>query len=135
MTKSQLIERIASRTRDVSKRDIETVVDTLFGSMTEALVRGERIDIRGFGSFQVRVREAREGLNPKTRERVQIPARRRPLFRVAKELHERINLSRLPHSGEGVAEIDPGGSVGEERFKRKLDARFDLRDPAPIDRE
>ena len=81
MTKSQLIERVASRTRHVSKRDIETVVDTLFGSMTEALVRGERIDIRGFGSFQVRVRKAREGLNPKTREQIQIPARRKPFFR------------------------------------------------------
>jgi integration host factor subunit beta len=93
MTKSQLIERVASRTRHISKRDIEIVVDTLFGSMAEALVRGERIEIRGFGSFRVRVREAHEGLNPKTRERIQIPARRRLLFRVAKELHERINHS------------------------------------------
>ncbi len=93
MTKSQLIEMVVSRTRHISKRDIEIVVDTIFGSMAEALVRGERIEIRGFGSFRVRVREAREGLNPKTRERFQIPARRRPLFRVAKELHERINHS------------------------------------------
>ncbi len=61
--------------------------------MPAALVRGERIAIRGFGSFRARVREAREGLNPETRERVQIPARRRPLFRVAKELRERINHS------------------------------------------
>ena len=94
MPKSQLIEMVASRTRHISKTDIEIVVDTLFGSMTEALVRGERIEIRGFGSFRVRVREAHEGFNPKTRERVQIPARRRPLFRVAKELRERINHSR-----------------------------------------
>jgi integration host factor subunit beta len=93
MTKSQLIERVASRTRHISKRDIEIVVDTLFGSMAEALVRGERIEIRGFGSFRVRVREAHEGLNPKTRERVQIPARRKALFRVARKLHERINHS------------------------------------------
>ena len=60
--------------------------------MTEALVRGERIEIRGSGAFGP-VREAREGLNPKTRDRIQVPARRRPLFRVAKELHERINRS------------------------------------------
>ncbi len=93
MTKSQLIEMLASRTRHISKRDIEIVVDTLFGSMAEALVRDERIEIRGFGSFQVRVRKAREGFNPKTRERIQIPARRRLLFRVAKELYERINHS------------------------------------------
>ncbi len=93
MTKSQLIEMVASRMRHISKTDIEIVVDTFFGSMTEALVRGERIEIRGFGSFRVRVREAHEGLNPKTRERIQIPARRKTLFRVAKKLHERINRS------------------------------------------
>ncbi len=101
MTKSQLIEKIASRTRHVSKRDIETVVDTIFGSMTEALVRGERIEIRGFGSFRVRVRKAREGFNPKTREPIQIPARRKPFFRVAKELRERVNLSTVPIPAKG----------------------------------
>ncbi len=114
MTKSQLIERVASRTRHVSKRDIETVVDILFGSMTEALVRGERIDIRGFGSFQVRVRKAREGLNPRTREQIQIPARRKPFFRVAKELRERINLSTVSRSTEGAADIDSGEASGEK---------------------
>ena len=108
MTKSQLIERVASSTRHASKRDIETVVDTIFGSMTEALVRGERIEIRGFGSLRVRVLKAREGFNPKTREPMQIPARRKPLFRAAKELRERINLSTDPQSGEGVADVDSG---------------------------
>ena len=93
MTKNQLTRRGASRTRPISKRDIEIVIDILFGSMAEALVCGERIAIRGFGSFRTWVREAREGLNPETRERVQIPARRRPLFRVGKKLHGRINHS------------------------------------------
>ncbi len=125
MTKSQLVERVASRTRDVSKRNIETVVDTIFGSMTEALVRGERIEIRGFGSFRVRVLKAREGFNPKTREQIQIPARRKPLFRVAKELRERINLSTDPHSGEGVADVDSGG-IGEERAVQE-EARPEVR--------
>ncbi len=120
MTKSQLIERVASRMRHVSKRDIEAVVDTIIGSMTEALVRGERIEIRGFGSFRVRVLKAREGFNPKTREPNQISARRMLLFRVAKELRERINLSTVPHSGQGVADIDSGGGG--------------LRDPAAVDR-
>ncbi len=101
MTKSQLIERVSSRTRHVSKRTIELVVDTIFGSMTEALARGERIEIRGFGSFRVRVRKAREGFNPKTREPIQISARRMLLFRVAMELRERIKLSSVPHSGKG----------------------------------
>ncbi len=98
MTKSELVERVASRTQHTSKRDIEIVVDTLFGSITEALVRGERIEIRGFGSFRVRVLKAREGFNPKTREPIQIPERRKPLFRVAKELREKINRSTDPRS-------------------------------------
>jgi len=131
MTKSQLVERVASRTRHVSKRNIEIVVDTIFGSMTEALVRGERIEIRGFGSFRVRVLKARDGFNPRTREPIRIRERRKPLFRVAKELRERINLSTVSRSAEGAADIDCGGASGEkQRFKKKLDPRFDLRDPA-----
>ena len=68
MTKSGLIEKVAERTPHISKKDTEVVVNTIFDSMTEALKQGERIEIRGFGSFQVKVREAREGRNPKTGE-------------------------------------------------------------------
>ena len=74
MTKRGLIERVAEQTSHISKRDTEIVVNTIFDSMKEALKRGERIEIRGFGSFQVKVREAREGRNPKTGEDVHIPA-------------------------------------------------------------
>jgi len=80
--------------------------------MTEALVRGERIEIRGLRSFQVRVLKAREGFNPKTREPTQIRERRKPLFRVAKDLRERINLSTVSRSTEGAADTDCGGGVG-----------------------
>ena len=110
MTKSQLIERVASRTRHISKRDIELVVDTLFGSMAQALVRGERIEIRGFGTFRVGVRQARMGFNPKTREPVQIPASRKPFFRAAKKLRERINHPTHQRSAEGAAEVDSRAS-------------------------
>ena len=121
MTKSQLIDRVASRTRRVSKRDIEIVVGTIFGSMTEALMRDERIEIRGFGSFHVRILKAREGFNPKTREQILIPERRKPLFRAAKELRERINRPADPHSSEGVTDVDPGGALGGKgRITRKL---------------
>ena len=133
MTKSQLVERVASSARHISKRDIEIVVDTLFGSMTQALVR-ERIQIRGFGSFWVGVRKAFEGFNPKTRERIQIPASRKPFFRVAKRLAERINHSTVPHSGELAATSTPGAE--KEWLKRKLDLRrSDLRDRTAVDRE
>jgi len=91
MTKSGLIERVAELTPHISKKDTEVVVNTIFDSMTEALKQGERIEIRGFGSFQVKIREAREGRNPKTGEEVQIPAKRTPFFKVGKELKEKVD--------------------------------------------
>jgi integration host factor subunit beta len=91
MTKSGLIERVAERTPHISKKDTEVVVNTIFDAMTEALRRGERIEIRGFGSFQVKVREARDGRNPKTGDMVNIPAKRTPFFKVGKELKEMVD--------------------------------------------
>ena len=108
MTKSDLIERVADRVPHISKKDTETVVNTIFDSMTEALKTGDRIEIRGFGSFQVKIREAREGRNPKTGAEVKIPAKRAPFFKVGKELKERIEARRkselgLPESATGSA--------------------------------
>ena len=100
MTKSDLIERVSVRVPHISKKDTETVVNTIFDSMTESLMQGDRIEIRGFGSFQVKIREAREGRNPKTGEEVKIPAKRTPFFKVGKELKERIEATR---SGSGGA--------------------------------
>ncbi len=94
MTKSGLIEKVADCTPHISKKDTEVVVNTIFDAMTDALRKGERIEIRGFGSFQVKVREAREGRNPKTGEMVNIPAKRTPFFKVGKELKEMVD--RVP---------------------------------------
>ena len=91
MTKSGLIEAVAERTPHISKKDTEIVVNTIFDSMASALRQGERIEIRGFGSFQVKVREAREGRNPKTGEPVHISAKRTPFFKVGKELKEMVD--------------------------------------------
>ena len=91
MTKSGLIEAVAERTPHISKKDTEIVVNTIFDSMTEALKSGERIEIRGFGSFQVKIREAREGRNPKTGERVDVPAKVVPYFKPGKDLRELVN--------------------------------------------
>ncbi|MED5262936.1 MAG: integration host factor subunit beta [Myxococcota bacterium] len=91
MTKSGLIEDVARRTPHISKRDTEVVVNTIFDSMVEALKRGDRIEIRGFGSFQVKLREAREGRNPKTGAPVHISAKRTPFFKVGKELKEMVD--------------------------------------------
>ena len=91
MTKSGLIERVAELTPHISKKDTEIVVNTIFDSMAKALRDGQRIEIRGFGSFQVKVREAREGRNPKTGDPVHISAKRTPFFKVGKELKEMVN--------------------------------------------
>ena len=99
MTKSDLIERVARRLPHISKKDTEVVVNTVFDRMTEVLCRGERIEIRGFGSFQVKIREAREGRNPKTGEEVRIPRKRTPFFKVGKELKERIDLAWRRETG------------------------------------
>jgi integration host factor subunit beta len=101
MTKSDLIERVAARVPHISKKDTEIVVNTIFDSMTEALRSSDRIEIRGFGSFQVKVREAREGRNPKTGEEVKIPAKRTPFFKVGKELKERIDVSWRSEKSDG----------------------------------
>jgi integration host factor subunit beta len=99
MTKSGLIEKVAERTPHISKKDTEVVVNTIFDAMTEALRRGERIEIRGFGSFQVKLREARDGRNPKTGEMVNIPAKRTPFFKVGKELKEMVDQASPQRPG------------------------------------
>ncbi len=105
MTKSGLIEEVAKRTPHVSKKDTEVVVNTIFDAMIQALRGGERIEIRGFGSFQVKVREAREGRNPKTGEPVHISAKRTPFFKVGKELKEMVDESPdAPEEDQGKRE-------------------------------
>lgn len=91
MTKSQLIARLADRYPRLSKRDAEVIVNTIFDGMAQALSEGDRIEIRGFGSFIVKIRDSREGRNPKTGERVAVPQKRTPFFTVGKELKERVN--------------------------------------------
>ncbi|MCA9545391.1 MAG: integration host factor subunit beta [Alphaproteobacteria bacterium] len=86
MTKSQLIEHVADLADGRTKKDVEGAVNTIFDAMSQALVRGERIEIRGLGSFQVKERVERTGRNPKTGEAVTIPARKVPHFTVGKRL-------------------------------------------------
>ena len=91
MTKSELIEKIAERFPFLSNKDSEIIINTVFDSMIETLAQGGRVEIRGFGSFAVRKREARIGRNPKTGQSVEIPAKGLPFFKVGKELSQRIN--------------------------------------------
>ena len=99
MTKSELIDAIASR-GELTKARAELVVNCVFDSMTEALQRGEGIEIRGFGSFTVRPYKPYSGRNPRTGAPVPVPAKKLPFFKVGKELKELVNSSRnTPISG------------------------------------
>jgi integration host factor subunit beta len=91
MTRSELVILVAERLPYLTQKDAEIIVDTVFDSMIEELAQGDRIEIRGFGSFAVKHRDPREGRNPRTGETVHIPAKRIPHFKLGKELYERIN--------------------------------------------
>ncbi len=92
MTKSELIERLTDDNDVLSKRESELIVNSIFDSIGQALVDGDRVEIRGFGSFTVREREAREARNPKSGDIVQISAKKAPFFKTGKELRERVNV-------------------------------------------
>ncbi len=91
MTKSELIEQLSMTSGEVTKKEAELIVNTIFGSIGDALSSGDRVEIRGFGSFTVRQRDPREARNPKSGEVVQIPAKKTPFFKTGKELKERVN--------------------------------------------
>ncbi len=93
MTKSELIERIAAEQTQLSTKDVELAVKMILDHMAETLAEGERIEIRGFGSFSLHYREARLGRNPKTGEKVELEGKYVPHFKPGKELRERVNLS------------------------------------------
>lgn len=95
MTKSELIERVSEAAK-LTRGKAELVVGTIFGSMIEAMVRGEGIEIRGFGSFTVRQYRSYEGRNPRTGGSVHVKPKRLPFFKVGKELRARVNLSTAP---------------------------------------
>ena len=91
VTKSELIEEIASQTPNVSRRDIEIIVNAIFDSMTEALAAHNRIEIRGLGSFVAKKRNARAARNPRTGESVSVGEKYVPFFTAGKELRERVD--------------------------------------------
>jgi len=94
MTKSDLVSEVAKAIPGGKKRDSEVIVDTIFDRMTEALVEGDRIEIRGFGSFHLRERKARLGRNPKTSDKVQVPSKKVPFFKAGKQLKKLVDSGR-----------------------------------------
>lgn len=91
MTKSELIDELNAKTPEISRRDMEIIVNAVFDTMIVSLERRERIEIRGFGSFIAKQRGARSARNPRTGEKVTVPMKWVPFFTVGKELRERIN--------------------------------------------
>jgi integration host factor subunit beta len=91
MTKAELIERVSGQVQTLTKRQTEIIVNAVFGSIKDTLARGEKIEIRGFGSFRLRQRRSREGRNPKTGTPVMVPAKRIPFFKAGKELKELVD--------------------------------------------
>ncbi len=103
MTKAELIERVAVAT-DVTKKQAETIVDTVFEAIIRSLKEGQKIELRGFGSFRLRERGARIGRNPKTGVKVNVPAKKIPYFKPGKELKELIN-SLVAHAGRPLRSL------------------------------
>ncbi len=122
MTKSELIARLAERNPRLVARDADEAVNTMLDAMTDALASGQRIEIRGFGSFALNYRPPRVGRNPKSGDRVQVPAKYVPHFKAGKELRERVD-------GEEESSA-PGGNAAEHRYSCKAAHRAAFFSPA-----
>jgi integration host factor subunit beta len=92
MTKAELVEEVAAQA-DLTKKDAEIIVQTVLDSITDSLQKGEKIELRGFGSFRIRSRSSRQGRNPKTGSGVSVPAKKVPYFKPGKDIKDLINLS------------------------------------------
>jgi integration host factor subunit beta len=93
MTKSELIMRLAERNPHLFHRDIERIVSSIFDEISTALSRGDRVELRGFGAFSVKQRDARTGRNPRTGESVAVVDKVIPFFKTGKQLRERLNTN------------------------------------------
>ncbi len=96
MTKFQLIQKLMEKSNNLAQQDAKTIVNTIFTSMIDALVKGERIEIRGFGNFTVRNYQSYLGRNPRTGTKVDVSPKRLPFFKVGKELKERVDTPPPP---------------------------------------
>lgn len=91
MTKSELIQALANDNPQLLLRDVELIVNTVFDEMTRALAEGERVELRGFGAFSVKTRQARTGRNPRTGDTVEVAEKKVPFFKAGKQLRDGLN--------------------------------------------
>jgi integration host factor subunit beta len=106
MTKADLVDRVTSL-GDLTRRDSEVIVDTLFDSVIHALKTGDKVEVRGFGSFRTRQRNSRTGRNPKTGAKVDVAAKRVPFFKPSKELRDLVNPSETRRSTKLARSFGP----------------------------
>ena len=111
MTKSELILRIGELNPHLYHRDVERIVTTIFEEITDALAKRERVELRGFGAFSVKFRDARRGRNPRTGETVAVEQKVVPFFKTGKELRDRLN-GRM--ETEPAKTSSPAGGAGKE---------------------
>ena len=95
MIKSELVARIAAQNPHLYQRDIENIVNTILGSVVDAMKNGDRVELRGFGAFSVKSRPARTGRNPRTGEKVPVSEKFVPFFKTGKEMRERLNDGKV----------------------------------------
>jgi integration host factor subunit beta len=113
MIKSELVQRIASQNPHLYQRDVENIVNAILGEITSAMAKGDRVELRGFGAFSVKKRDARVGRNPRTGSTVSVAAKYVPYFKTGKDLRERLNADE----GKPVSEVSGshgGSTAGSE---------------------
>jgi integration host factor subunit beta len=113
MTKADLVEEV-TQLGDLTRRDGEVIVETIFDAVVQALRSGDKIEIRGFGSFRIRQRKSRTGRNPKTGDKVQVPAKRVPYFKPSKELRDLVNPRNKEEAGEPVSGEHAAAGIGDK---------------------
>ena len=91
MKKSELISRISAKIPNLTIREVSMIVDAMFDKISEALINGDRVEIRGFGSFSTRKRKPRVAVNPKSKKRIEVPSRNMIHFKTGKDLHIKMN--------------------------------------------
>ena len=111
LTKADLIGEV-ERVTELKRTESETVVETIFESIITALQKGEKIEIRGFGSFRTRQRRGRVGRNPKTGEKVEVPAKKIPFFKPSKELKDFVNNSQAESGDSASVAAESPGTAG-----------------------
>jgi len=111
MIKSELVQKIAGHSQHLYHRDVERIVNVILDEIIEALSRGDRVELRGFGAFTVKHRAPRQGRNPRTGETVEVDEKFVPFFKSGKELRERLNRDATPRAARGKS---AGKSAGKK---------------------